>query len=220
MAMCRHSSELHSWSGEVGHCCQKHLVTQGPTAPDRDEQGWQCCATEVRRPVLSSLALLTPPHTHLVPAITAATVASVTAACISCFPSTGRPRQHERQPLSLDRREMGDPETRTSCKNFRRFCMCAMDCFCVRKCMSEGLRPPAALVLNDESELLQCPCTIDRGSDANSEAYGTDELQSDMQDVPDAHSVCTAGLPESFAGDFGLRRDYRGPGKVLGGKGT
>ena len=217
LAMCRHCSELYSWSGEVGRCCQKHLV---PTAPDRDEQISQCCATEVLRPVLSSLALLTLPHTHLVPAITAATVASVTAACISCFPSTGRPHQHERQPLSLDRQDTGDPETRKSCKHFRMFCMCAIDCFCVRECMSEGLRPPAALVLNDGSEPPQSPCTRDVGSDSNSEAYGTDELHSDVEDVPDAQSVYTAPPPDSFAGDFGLRRDYRGPGKVSGGRGT
>ena len=108
VAMCRHCFELYSLSAEVGRCCQKHLVTQGSTAPDRDEQGAQCCSTEVVRPVLSSLALLTPPHTHLVPAITAATVVSVTAACISCFPSTGPPGQHERQPLTPDRRETGD----------------------------------------------------------------------------------------------------------------
>ena len=202
VAMCRHCSELPAWSGEVGSCCQKHLVAQGPTAPDRDEQGSQCCATEVLRPVLSSLALLTLPYAHLVPAITTAILASVTAAGISCFPSTGCPRQHERQPLSLDRRGTGDPETRKSCKSFRRFCMCAMDCFRVRQCMSEGLRPPAALVLNDESEPSQCPCTIDVGSDANSEAYGTDELQSDMEDVPDAHSVYTAPPPNSFSGWF------------------
>ena len=217
LAMCRHCSELYSWSGEVGRCCQKHLV---PTAPDRVEQISQCCATEVLRPVLSSFALLTLPHTHLVPAITAATVASVTAACISCFPSTGRPHQHERQPLSLDRQDTGDPETRTSCKHFRKFCMCAIDCFCVRQCMSEGLRPPAGLVLNDGSEPPQCPCTIDVGSDSNSEAYGTDELHSDVEDVRDAQSVHTAPPPDSFAGDFGLCRDYRGPGKVSGGGGT
>ena len=220
VAMCGHSSERYSWSEEVGSCCQKNLVTLGPTAPDRDEQGSQCCDTEVLRPVLSSLALLTLPHTHLVPAIEAATVASVTAACISCFSSTGCPRQHERQPLNLDRREAGHPETRTSCKNFRRFCMCAIDCLCVRQCMSEGLHPPAALVLNDESEPLQCPCTMDLGSDANSEACGTDERQSDMEDVPDAHLVYTAPPSDSFAGDFGLRCDYRGPGKVSGGGGT
>ena len=176
VAMCRHCSELYAWPGEVGSCCQKPLVAQRPTAPDRDEQASQCCATAVLRPVLSSLALLTLPHTHPVPAITAATVASVTAACISCFPATGCLCQHERQPLSLVRRQTGDPETRTSCKNFRRFRMCAIDFFCVRQCMSERLRPPAALVWNDESEPPQCPCTIDVGSDANSEAYGTDEL--------------------------------------------
>ena len=56
VAMCRHCSELYSWSEEVGRCCQKHLVTQGPTAPDRDEQGSQCCATGVLRPVLHSHA--------------------------------------------------------------------------------------------------------------------------------------------------------------------
>ena len=27
VAMCQHCSELYSWSGEVGRCCQKHLVT-------------------------------------------------------------------------------------------------------------------------------------------------------------------------------------------------
>ena len=221
VVMCRHCSEPDSYSGDVGHCCQKHLVTQGPTAPDTDEQGSQCCATEVLRPLLSSLALLTLPCTHLVPAITAATVAAVTAACISCFPSTGRQCQHERQPLVLDRRKKGDPETRTSCKDLRRFCMCAIDLFGVRQCMSEGLRPPAALVLmNDESQPPQCPCTIDVGSDANSEAYGTDELQSDMEDVPDAHSVCIALPPDLFAGGFGLRPDYRGPGKASGGGDT
>ena len=219
VAMCRHCCDPYAWSREVGSCCQKHLVTQGPTAPDRHEQGSQCCATEVVRPVLCSLALLTLPHTHPVPAITAATVAFVTAACISCFPSTGCPRQHERQLLRLDRQGTGDPETRTWCKYFSKLCMCAIDCFCVRQCMSEGLCPPAALVLNDESEPPQSPCTIDVGSDADSEAYGTDELQSDMEDVPDAHSVYTAPPQHSFTAGLGLRRDYRGPGKVSGGGG-
>ena len=218
--MCRHCSERYSWSWEVGRCCQKHLVTQGPTTPDRDERGSQCCATEVLRRVLSSLALLTLTHTHLVPAITAATVAFVTAACISWFSSTRRRSQHERQLLVLVRREKGDRETRTSCKNLRRFSMCAIHCFCVRQCMSEGLRPPAALVLNDESEPPQCPCAIDVGSDARSEAYGGDELQSDMEDVPDPQSVYTAPPSDSFAGGFRLRRDYRGPNNVLRGGGT
>ena len=172
------------------------------------------------QPFLCSLARLTLPHTHLVPGITVGTFASVTAPCIPCIPSTGCPRQHEREPLGLDRQETGHPETRTSCKNFRRFCMCAIDCLCVRQCMSGGLCPPAALVLNDESEHPQRPCIIDAGSDPNSEAYGTDELQSDMEDVPDAHSVYTASHPDSFAGGLGLRPDYRGPAKASEGGGA
>ena len=159
VAMCRHCSEIYSWSREVRHCCLKNLIAQGPTAPDRDQKGSQCCATEGLRPFLSPLALLTLRHTHIIPAITAATAAAVTAACISCFYSTGRQCQHERQPLVLDRQESGDPEMRTLCKNFCRFCMCVIDCFCVRQCMSEGLRP--LLLMNDESEPPRYPCTID-----------------------------------------------------------